>query len=152
MSDNIIDAQRCQMSFQYGWHCFIFYLNKNYKFRNLWPSCHDYWRISTNLSIFYWIRTIVVTFLTMIDSAANSCLQPFALLLSSLPFILWLYLWLRLVCRLMSREPYQRLSEGVTSYDGNYVVKLINCYRCHPAILRIPNQLFYDNDLIPAGN
>ncbi|XP_015121049.1 putative helicase mov-10-B.1 [Diachasma alloeum] len=51
--------------------------------------------------------------------------------------------------RLMSWGPYQR-SEA-TGYDPNYVTKLVRNYRCHPAILHVPNKLFYDGELVPCG-
>ncbi len=47
--------------------------------------------------------------------------------------------------------PLQGNIEGIEShnhgYNSNYIVKLTNCYRCHPNIIKIPNELFYDNDL-----
>lgn len=33
------------------------------------------------------------------------------------------------------------------SYNPVYVTKLANNYRSHPAILRIPNELYYDGEL-----
>ncbi|XP_063988687.1 putative helicase mov-10-B.1 isoform X2 [Diachasmimorpha longicaudata] len=51
--------------------------------------------------------------------------------------------------RLMSWGPYRR-SES-TGYDPIYVTKLVQNFRCHPAILHIPNKLFYDGELIPCG-
>lgn len=32
-------------------------------------------------------------------------------------------------------------------YDSNYITKLVNNYRSHPAILATPNDLFYDNEM-----
>lgn len=32
--------------------------------------------------------------------------------------------------------------------DANYVTKLVRNYRCHPAILELPSNLFYDGELI----
>ncbi|KAM6108339.1 LOW QUALITY PROTEIN: helicase MOV-10 [Pterocles gutturalis] len=47
--------------------------------------------------------------------------------------------------RLMLHNPlYQRASGG---YDPQFVTKLLWNYRSHEAILRIPNELFYDNEL-----
>jgi putative helicase MOV10L1 len=37
------------------------------------------------------------------------------------------------------------------SYDPRFVIKLNECYRCHPDILRIPNELFYNGDLLPSA-
>ncbi|KAG5863011.1 putative helicase mov-10-B.1, partial [Gonioctena quinquepunctata] len=42
--------------------------------------------------------------------------------------------------------------EGTQSYDARYVTKLVKNYRSHKTILEIPNRLFYDNELIPAGD
>ncbi|NWU65838.1 SDE3 helicase, partial [Pterocles burchelli] len=47
--------------------------------------------------------------------------------------------------RLMLHNPlYQRASGG---YDPQFVTKLLWNYRSHEAILRIPNELFYDSEL-----
>ncbi|XP_050182650.1 helicase MOV-10 [Myiozetetes cayanensis] len=47
--------------------------------------------------------------------------------------------------RLMLHNPlYQKSSEG---YDPQFVTKLLCNYRSHEAILRIPNELFYDSEL-----
>ncbi|KAM9268311.1 LOW QUALITY PROTEIN: helicase MOV-10 [Morus bassanus] len=47
--------------------------------------------------------------------------------------------------RLMLHNPlYQRSSGG---YDPQFVTKLLWNYRSHEAILRIPNELFYDSEL-----
>lgn len=35
-----------------------------------------------------------------------------------------------------------------TGGDENYVTKLLRNYRCHPAILKLPSDLFYDGELI----
>lgn len=37
-------------------------------------------------------------------------------------------------------------------FDPARVVKLVDCYRCHPEILRVPNELLYDNDLVACGD
>ena len=37
-------------------------------------------------------------------------------------------------------------------YNTKYITKLVRCYRCHDDILKLPNQFFYDNDLIASGN
>ena len=36
-------------------------------------------------------------------------------------------------------------------YNPKYIVKLVNGYRCHEDIIRIPNHLFYNDDLIPSA-
>ncbi|KFW74564.1 Putative helicase MOV-10, partial [Manacus vitellinus] len=47
--------------------------------------------------------------------------------------------------RLMLHNPlYQKSSEG---YDPQFVTKLLWNYRSHEAILKIPNELFYDSEL-----
>ncbi|KAF8721229.1 hypothetical protein HU200_023151 [Digitaria exilis] len=34
--------------------------------------------------------------------------------------------------------------------DRNYVTKLVKNYRCHPAILKLPSELFYGDELVPC--
>ncbi|CAK9797532.1 Putative helicase mov-10-B.1 [Anthophora plagiata] len=46
--------------------------------------------------------------------------------------------------RLMECEPYKK-SDG---YNSRYITKLIRNYRSKEAILHIPNELFYDNELL----
>ncbi|GIL89998.1 hypothetical protein Vretimale_18008 [Volvox reticuliferus] len=38
------------------------------------------------------------------------------------------------------------------SYPSAYITKLLQNYRSHPDILRVPNAIFYDNELVPAAN
>lgn len=53
--------------------------------------------------------------------------------------------------RLMSQcEPYQKDDDG--KYNKTYITKLIRNFRSHQSILRIPNKLFYDNELLACGN
>ncbi|XP_023681367.1 putative helicase mov-10-B.1 isoform X2 [Paramormyrops kingsleyae] len=53
---------------------------------------------------------------------------------------------LSLLERLMSRNQlYMKNSES--RFDERYVTKLVKNYRSHPAILKIPNELFYDGEL-----
>ncbi|XP_065066981.1 putative helicase MOV-10 [Rhopilema esculentum] len=53
--------------------------------------------------------------------------------------------------RLMASGPiYQKSAEG--SYDSKFITKLIKNYRSHPAILKKPNEYFYDNELIPEAD
>uniref|UniRef100_A0A3Q2CYX7 Putative helicase mov-10-B.2 n=1 Tax=Cyprinodon variegatus TaxID=28743 RepID=A0A3Q2CYX7_CYPVA len=47
--------------------------------------------------------------------------------------------------RLMTDFPLYQKNEGV--YNNLYVTKLLRNYRSHPAILKIPNELFYDGEL-----
>lgn len=49
-------------------------------------------------------------------------------------------------CNLYARDP------ETGKYDTKYVTKLIKNYRSHPEILKVPNELFYDGDLVAAGN
>lgn len=37
-------------------------------------------------------------------------------------------------------------------YNNNVLTKLINNYRSHSAILKVPNQLFYDGELKEKGD
>eukprot|EP00026_Physarum_polycephalum_P000193 Phypoly_transcript_00193.p1 GENE.Phypoly_transcript_00193~~Phypoly_transcript_00193.p1 ORF type:complete len:940 (+),score=127.19 Phypoly_transcript_00193:1526-4345(+) len=57
--------------------------------------------------------------------------------------------------RLISLHPYRRDVINFAPY-GNYnirlITKLVNNYRSHPDILTIPNQLFYDKELVPMAN
>lgn len=60
-----------------------------------------------------------------------------------------------LIERLLNYSLYKRDSESFSEtngYDPLYVTKLIHCYRCHPEIIRLPNQLFYNSDLIPSAD
>ncbi|XP_052829815.1 putative helicase mov-10-B.1 [Octopus bimaculoides] len=41
----------------------------------------------------------------------------------------------------------ERLMESNSNYRNTMVIKLLNNYRSHPAIIKIPNELFYDNEL-----
>ncbi|KAK0165115.1 hypothetical protein PV328_003665 [Microctonus aethiopoides] len=54
--------------------------------------------------------------------------------------------------RLTEWGPYKK-NELSKKYDPMYITKLLRNYRSHPAILRVPNELFYDGELIAkAGN
>jgi len=48
--------------------------------------------------------------------------------------------------RLMECETYQGSTDGSTG-----IVKLLNNYRSHPAIIRYPSERFYDGELQPCG-
>ena len=37
-------------------------------------------------------------------------------------------------------------------YDSCYITKLVNNYRSHPAILKLPSDLFYDGDIITCAD
>ncbi|XP_051996519.1 putative helicase mov-10-B.1 [Xyrauchen texanus] len=55
--------------------------------------------------------------------------------------------------RLMTQNAlYQKLQDGDPRYDSRFVTKLLRNYRSHPAILKIPNELFYENELQVFAN
>ncbi|NWR45091.1 SDE3 helicase, partial [Regulus satrapa] len=54
-------------------------------------------------------------------------------------------LGISLLERLMLQNPLYKKSSG--GYDPQFITKLLWNYRSHEAILRIPNELFYDNEL-----
>ncbi|KAI7807754.1 putative helicase mov-10-B.1 [Triplophysa rosa] len=50
--------------------------------------------------------------------------------------------------RLMKQNSlYQKIQDDIPRYDSRFVTKLLQNYRSHPAILKIPNELFYENEL-----
>lgn len=50
--------------------------------------------------------------------------------------------------RLMKQNVlYQKIQDGHPRYDSRFVTKLLQNYRSHPAILTVPNELFYENEL-----
>lgn len=58
-----------------------------------------------------------------------------------------------LMVRLLNSEPYRK-NVASNTFNNRYVVQLTQNYRSHPTLLRLPNMLFYDNQLIaeaPAG-
>lgn len=52
--------------------------------------------------------------------------------------------------RLMGRDVYSRKPDG--KYPEKLLTKLVRNYRSHPAILMLPNKIFYDGDLKCCGN
>lgn len=54
--------------------------------------------------------------------------------------------WLERLCQY---QLYSRQSSG--HFDRRYITQLIKNYRSHPEILRIPNELFYENTLQPMA-
>lgn len=48
--------------------------------------------------------------------------------------------------RLCEYQLYSKQSAG--NFDIRYITQLVKNYRSHPEILRIPNELFYDNTLV----
>ncbi|KAG8038438.1 hypothetical protein G9C98_006134 [Cotesia typhae] len=51
--------------------------------------------------------------------------------------------------RLMSWSLYAKQNN---KYNPRYVTKLIQNYRCHEAILSVPNDLFYEGELVAMGS
>ncbi|XP_061759269.1 putative helicase mov-10-B.1 isoform X2 [Nerophis ophidion] len=52
--------------------------------------------------------------------------------------------------RMMNHVSLYEKNNGV--FDKNFVTKLLCNYRSHPAILKIPNELFYDGELLVRAN
>jgi len=52
--------------------------------------------------------------------------------------------------RLTKLDTYQRDANGI--YPEALITKLVRNYRSHPAILKLPNEMFYDNDLQSCGD
>lgn len=45
---------------------------------------------------------------------------------------------------------YKKNEDG--QYNPSVLTKLLKNYRSHPAILKLPNERFYDGELEPCGN
>uniref|UniRef100_A0A8C4I5Q8 RNA helicase n=1 Tax=Dicentrarchus labrax TaxID=13489 RepID=A0A8C4I5Q8_DICLA len=56
-------------------------------------------------------------------------------------------LGLSLLERLMMKNPLYQKSTDSGHFDTRFVTKLLRNYRSHAAILKIPNELFYENEL-----
>jgi helicase MOV-10 len=59
--------------------------------------------------------------------------------------------------RLMARPAYARdparfPAAGDRGYDARVLTKLVRNYRSHPALLELPNALFYDGDLVACAD
>ncbi|XP_024148851.1 putative helicase mov-10-B.2 [Oryzias melastigma] len=65
------------------------------------------------------------------------------------PFALKYGMGESLLERLMKNFPLYQKNEGV--FNSRFVTKLLRNYRSHPAILKIPNELFYDGELQPCA-
>nr|XP_046252029.1 putative helicase mov-10-B.1 isoform X1 [Scatophagus argus] len=61
------------------------------------------------------------------------------------PFALKYGMGVSLLERLMKDFPLYQKNEGM--FNNRFVTKLLHNYRSHPAILKIPNELFYDGEL-----
>ncbi|KAJ7266375.1 P-loop containing nucleoside triphosphate hydrolase protein [Mycena haematopus] len=56
------------------------------------------------------------------------------------------------LARIMHRELYSLDPQTTMGGSGITIVKLVNNFRSHPAILEFSNHQFYDDELIPCGN
>ncbi|KAJ6600012.1 RNA helicase [Mycena vulgaris] len=56
------------------------------------------------------------------------------------------------LARIMKREIYSLDPETPYGGSGITIVKLVNNFRSHPAILEFSNNQFYDGELVPCGN
>ncbi|KAM3877752.1 putative helicase mov-10-B.1 [Diretmus argenteus] len=63
------------------------------------------------------------------------------------PLALQYGLGLSLLERLMRDNPLYQKSADSGHFDDRFVTKLLRNYRSHPAILKTPNELFYENEL-----
>lgn len=43
--------------------------------------------------------------------------------------------------------PLYKRHEVTGRFDKTYITQLVQNYRSHPAILKVPNELFYENQL-----
>lgn len=66
------------------------------------------------------------------------------------PYAIKYGLGLSLLERLMTKNPLYSRTE--TGFNSNYVTKLLRNYRSHEAILKIPNEMFYDGELQPCAD
>ncbi|XP_073326824.1 putative helicase mov-10-B.2 [Pagrus major] len=61
------------------------------------------------------------------------------------PYAIKFGMGVSLLERIMTDFPLYQKNEGV--YNNCFVTKLLHNYRSHPAILKVPNDLFYDGEL-----
>ncbi|XP_017324243.1 putative helicase mov-10-B.1 [Ictalurus punctatus] len=66
------------------------------------------------------------------------------------PYAIKYGLGLSLLERLMTKNPLYEKTD--TGFNSNYVTKLLRNYRSHKAILKIPNEMFYDGELQPCAD
>ncbi|KAM7411859.1 hypothetical protein PAMA_021707 [Pampus argenteus] len=66
------------------------------------------------------------------------------------PFALKYGMGVSLLERMMNNFSLYQKDEGV--FNNHFVTKLLRNYRSHPAILKIPNELFYDGELQVCAN
>ena len=43
-------------------------------------------------------------------------------------------------------------AKGERGYDPRCITKLVRNFRSHPALLEVPAQLYYDNELVPCAD
>ena len=56
---------------------------------------------------------------------------------------------------MLTCDLYKRRSAGPgapSTYNSHYITKLVQNYRSHPDILKVPNELFYDNELVACAD
>ncbi|KAB5567340.1 hypothetical protein PHYPO_G00231630 [Pangasianodon hypophthalmus] len=66
------------------------------------------------------------------------------------PYAIKYGLGLSLLERLMTKNPLYKKTD--TGFNNNYVTKLLRNYRSHRAILKTPNEMFYDGELQPCAD
>ncbi|XP_058807138.1 putative helicase MOV-10 isoform X2 [Phymastichus coffea] len=52
--------------------------------------------------------------------------------------------------RLMKLELYKKSNDN--NYNFRYITKLLRNYRSHPIIIHVPNELYYDNELLACND
>lgn len=52
---------------------------------------------------------------------------------------------------LCERQIYKRDAK-TKQFNGIYITQLVRNYRSHPSILKLPNELFYENSLMPVAS
>ena len=62
----------------------------------------------------------------------------------------FLKLPISMIERLMDFDLYKRDARGI--FNSRYVVQLTKNYRSHPKLLKVPNELFYENRLEPCAD
>ena len=67
--------------------------------------------------------------------------------------MLFAFVAVSLLKRLMDvpKGPYVK-RDGKDKFNPNFVTKLLQSFRSHPNILKLPNELFYDGELLACAN
>ncbi|KAJ7430120.1 P-loop containing nucleoside triphosphate hydrolase protein [Mycena galericulata] len=94
------------------------------------------------------IKSIANKFTNVVLAGDNKQLGPIV----SSPIALSLGLETSYLARLMQRELYDLDPEISTGGSGITIVKLVNNFRSHPAILEFSNNQFYDGELKSCAN